>query len=466
MRRTAVLAGLLLMLLLAQSSSSAAPPACGHGQRPPCQPGPASAMGRLVTSGFELKSQSNQLTCPDGGASVVPATFETTIVRSGSVSAKHSGNTASMTNWQFAAPALGSDLFGRIYIYVPTGGLPSTQVMVMLSGGGGVQLNSDATLTLQAFVGGSYAQQGSASAPITLDAWNRVEFRVRIGTGSVDEVEGRLEGASFASASGLNISDTVPPSFQAGASTQAGDNGLPAGAGFVLYADDVAVNDSGGASQNSWPGSGKVVLLKPISDNAGGAGWTLGTGTALGGNGFAAVDNIPPVGVADLAAGSDPKQIRNASSNANSNYDANMTSYSTAGLVAGDTVNVVVPFVSTAAPVTTSAKLGTVGVVSNPAITNVNLGAGGTSGAFWSGTTAGTYPTGWKWSSGTTTYAPSVTVGTSPVMRITQVTSSTRIAMVSFMGMYVDYTSAVSTSDSSAWMNDRHTARRRTLQRI
>jgi hypothetical protein len=143
-----------------------------------------------------------------------------------------------------------------------------------------------------------------------------------------------------------------------------------------------------------------------------------------------------------LTATADSTQIRNATSNANVNYDATMTTYTAAGVGSSDTVNVVLPMVATGAPVSTSAKAGTVGVASNPTIANVNLGTGGTAGAFWSGVAIGTYPTGNKWSFGTTTYAPTVTVGTAPVMRVTQVTSSTRIAIVSEMGIYVDYTPA------------------------
>jgi hypothetical protein len=41
------------------------------------------------------------------------------------------------------------------------------------------------------------------------------------------------------------------------------------------------------------------------------------------------------------------------------------------------------------------------------------------------------------------TEAPTVTLGTAPVMRITNSTASTRIADVCFMGIYVDYTAAV-----------------------
>jgi hypothetical protein len=181
----------------------------------------------------------------------------------------------------------------------------------------------------------------------------------------------------------------------------------------------------------------------PTADSAGGTGWVLGTGTALGGNGWIAEDNKPPVGVADLTAGSDTKQIRNATASANSNYDATMTTYTAAGINASDTVDAVLPVVATAAPTATQAKQGTVGVSSNPAITNIALGAGGTSGAFWAGSAGGTYPTGWKISKGTLTLAPSVTIGTAPVMRITQVTSSTRIAVVCAMGIVVVWTPVV-----------------------
>jgi hypothetical protein len=204
-----------------------------------------------------------------------------------------------------------------------------------------------------------------------------------------------------------------------------------------IYFDDIIVDGAGFLARSN------VALLVPTADSAVGTGWTLGTGTAISGNsGSTAVKNKPPLGVADLAAGSDTKQIRNATSNANVNYDATMTTYTAAGVGPLDTVLAVQCIISTAAPVTTSSKQGTVGIVSNPTVANVALGSGGTAGAFWSGTAAGTYATGWKASFGTLTTSPSVTLGTAPVMRITQVTASTRIAMVCFMGIYVAYTPA------------------------
>jgi hypothetical protein len=390
-------------------------------------------MARLVTSGFELQTMglADATSAPDGGSS--SAALETTIVRSGT--AALNCVSAAMVDFGFTAVALGNDCFARSYVYVPTGSLPTTKAGILEVLAGvfhfTVALESNGTLTLWSNL---TTQQGSASPAVTLDAWNMVDLRVRIGTGALDQVEGRLGGVSFASASGLNITDSQIATCRVGIGA-----GFNSGDGRVIH-DDVAVNDSSGASQTSWPGDGKIVLLKPISDNARGTGWVNDANAASGF--FDATDNTPPVGIAQTTASTGLHQIQNATSNANSNVDLNLTTYTTAGIAAADTVNVLVPVVATGAPVVTSAKAGTYGIASNPAITNIALGAGGTSGAFWSGVTGGTYPTGWKWSFGTTTYAPSVTVGTSPVARITQVTSSTRIAMVCAMGMYVDYTPA------------------------
>ena len=202
-----------------------------------------------------------------------------------------------------------------------------------------------------------------------------------------------------------------------------------------IYIDDVIADDAGFIPPS------RVGLLVPTADSAVGTGWTLGTGTATGGNAWKAVSNRPPLGVADTAAGSDTKQIRNATANANSNYDAKMTTYAATSLTSNDAILAVLPVVVTAAPSATQPKAGSVGVVSNPAIANVNLGNGGTN-QFYNGiAVAGTYSTGWAISNGTWTQSPaSVTVTTAPVMRITQVTSSNRVAMVCFMGIGVAWT--------------------------
>lgn len=380
----------------------------------------------------------------------------TTFVRSGSRSFNPQGTGYSAHPF---TGALGTTYYIRGYFLTNGSGLQYNTVLfksstILL---GTIRLETNNTLSL--VFGNSVATPsggtvvGTYGTALSLNTWYRLELAISIGTGSIDYLEGKIDGVTFASGTNLAISDTVPNGggFQ-------GDTFADS-----AWFDDVAINDSTGTSQNTWPGDGKVVLLLPISDNAKGTGWTNdAAGTT---NFFDAVNNTPPAGVADTTAGTGLHQLRNATSNANVNYDANLTSYTTAGIGATDVVTVVTPVVVTGAPVVTSAKLGTVGSASNPTIANISLSAGGTSGAFWSGTAAGTHPTGWKVSWGTPTYNPTVVKGTSPVLRITQVTASTRIAMVDAMGMYVEYTAGAPPAPKSLIYADRRVARNALLRR-
>lgn len=388
-------------------------------------------MSRLFTSGFEA-----QHGIADGFTAAYGATLsvDTSVFRSGAASLKEvtSGGGSAVT--ATFTSTLGRTYYLRTYIYVQTRPPTTTQGFMQFrntSFSTMVEARMTTTGAVQLWNRPGASQIGSLSAVLNLNTWYRIELACNINTGSVDTAELRIDGSTVASASSLALGDIALGDVNVGFVNDPGN-------GTTINFDDMAVNDDQGSSQNTFPGDGNVVLLVPTADSAVGTGWTNdAAGTT---NLFAAVDNTPPAGIADTTGSTGLHQIRNATSNANSNYDATMTTYTAAGIGAGSTINVIDPLIATAAPVSTSAKLGTVGVVSNPAITNVNLGAGGTSGAFWSGVAAGTFSTGWKLSHGTITHAPTVTLGTAPVMRVTQVTASTRIAMVCFMAMYVDYT--------------------------
>jgi hypothetical protein len=390
-------------------------------------------MARLWHAGAEIDggvSVAAQNTGPDGlhSGGTGTASRDTTVFRSGAASWKF----VSGTTFCSLVPSAPSFVDGVTYffrLYVNTTTIPTTSCPILTVSAGAFDcrfLVTTGTVQLfQASVG-----QGSPSvAAITDGLWHRIELKmVATATTTWTAAELLLDGGSVGTWSG-SVARTNSWNF--------GFNST-GGTGCTINIDDVALNDSTGTVNNNYPGDGAVVLLKPTADSAVGTGWVTGAGgsTSL----FAAVDNTPPVGVADT--GTATSQIRNATSNATS-YDATMTTYTAAGAGAGATVNAVLPVIATAAPVTTSAKQGTVGVVSNPAITNVALGATGTAGAFWSGLAGGTYGAGWKWSNGTMAEAPSVTLGTAPVMRVTNSTASTRIADVCAMFMYVDYTPAV-----------------------
>lgn len=406
-------------------------------------------MARLSTTGFEINDFPTSGTTAEGWVKTANGSISSAVVRSGALSFQTgNGQIATVSLSPALTLTAGRRYFLRAYCQWTTGTLPGLQQTIMGENAGtDYNVKISATGKLGLFHGST--QIGSDSATLVVNRWYRIELSWIIATGTGDAAELELDGVSVASETGANRTDTLASIIQIGAFSAVTSSGF--------FVDDIALNDDQGASQNSWPGEGKVVLLLPTADSAVGTGWTLGTGTAISSNGFGSVDNTPPVGVTNVEAGSDPKQIRNASSNANSAYDATMTTYTAAGIGAGSTINVVDPIVMTAAPVSTGAKQGTVGLVSNPAITPIALAAGGTSGAFWSGVAENTYPTGWKLSHSTVTYDPAVTLGTAPVMRINQVTSSTRIATVCFMGIYVDYTPAVVTSMA---MNERQRPRR------
>src|SRR5262249_20714242 len=136
----------------------------------------------------------------------------------------------------------------------------------------------------------------------------------------------------------------------------------------------------------TWPGDGKIVLLKPISDNARGANWVGGAGGTT--NLWDAIDNTPPVGGAS-AAGTNTSQTHNGTKATTGNYDVNLTSYTTSGIGACDSITLVVGLWNAGGAATGSV----VSIQSNPALGSTST---------LSTSTPGTYPTGWNWISDST----------------------------------------------------------------
>lgn len=376
-------------------------------------------MAVTFCSGFEAQVPNNV----DGiGSLVGTCTYDTTTVRSVGGTSLRVNPASAATGYLLLTP--GPTVLNRwVHFGLRIATLPSVERLIFgrlfaaminlrLTSAGNLAVYQNTTLV------------GTSSTALSTGTWYWVGVRVVDGTSAV-----------FLQIDGVNEVTGTATSIAEGSSVL-GCSGSEASA-IDIYFDDFIWDDAG------FLASSYVVRLKPTADSARSAGWVGGAGGTT--NLWDAVDNAPPVGVVD--PGTNTSQIRNATAEANGSYDATLTTYTAAGIGASDTILAVQPYVLTAAPVTTSSKQGTVGVVSNPTIANVALGPGGTAGAFWGGATAGTYTVtaaaGWKGSPGTFTASPSVTLGTAPVMRITQVTSSTRIAMVCAMGMYVAYTPGV-----------------------
>lgn len=370
-------------------------------------------MAVTFATGFEAQSDAADL-----GVSGTAA-YSTTQHRTGAASFRCNPASGGFAYFSPGAISTGWLHFGLYIASLPTvdrtilGGALAGWCNVKLTSGGSLAYYVNTTLI------------GTASSALSTGGWYWIGVKTDpAGTVALIQINGVTALTANATAAG-GFGNSIGPGT---------DTDLSA---IDIYFDDIIIDGAGFLAPSN------VGLAVPISDNAVGTGWTLGTGTAISANsGSTAVKNKPPVGVADLTAGSNVKQIRNATSNASVNYDANLQTYTTVGVGASDTVIAVQPVIATAAPASTSAKAGTVGLSANPVITNIALGAGGTAGAFWSGVAGGAYPTGWKVSFGTLTTSPTVTKGSSPVMRVTQVTASTEIADVCFMGLVVAWTPA------------------------
>lgn len=342
------------------------------------------------------------------------------------------GNAAAYLN-AWSSPLNTSSRTHYFRVYFCFDQLPSSTVKIMVIGSTTVSARLTSGGKLQFFNDNTNTQIGSdSSATISADGvtYYRVEIsEVVNATPNATDVELRLDGVTVATASGLTLNASIQLS--------AGWTAAP-GASKVLYLDDIKVNDSTGSFNNTWAGSGKVILMLPVSDNARGA-WTDGAGGTT--NLFDAVNNIPPVGVAESSA-TNGSQIKNRTTTNPTNCDLNLDTYLNAGLASVDTVNFVELWANHGEDPATGTKAGTVTIVSNPA------GSAGTSFNFGDDVgLQGTYIGNWKWTTSTVPTTsrvdgPTVTLSNAPVVRITCTSGATgsRSASCDFLGMTVDYT--------------------------
>jgi hypothetical protein len=392
-------------------------------------------MSRLLTCGFEMgyvgqgggaAQPEDPLLATGGNASGTVAAVTTDRPRSGQYSLK---NQQSGTSGSFALQApLTTGVLTRTYwsrVAVNYGAFGTSGISDLVStynsgltGGMRVKIRNTGVLTVT-----NYAGTTLLTGPtLALNTWYVLEWSQNLSTGAgqfwVDGVSYGTYTTDIAS-TGTPVHILWCPSGPSG--------------GHLMWFDDWAINDDQGTSQNGQIGNqGKIVLLKPISDNAR-VGFTGGAGGTA--NLFQAVDNIPPTGLV-LASATATSQIKDATSNTTDSYTANLAAYSTAvasgggGIGATDPITLVQGVVNHGNSSTTSRTNGLT-VVSNPAIAEATGGTGTTA--------AGTWPTGWPTLKSAVSYAPSVTKGTSPTIKFRKGTASTDSSMSDLMGLCVEY---------------------------
>lgn len=206
--------------------------------------------------------------------------------------------------------------------------------------------------------------------------------------------------------------------------------------GRIIAMDDIALNDDTGSDNNSWPGiDGKVVLLKPTSNESVGTNWKGGAGGEVAPNHWDRVDNTPALGQA--SAGSDGVQIRDAVASSTQNADFRLPTYESV-IGTDKVVTVVQSLFVTGRTGTASSQTG---LQSNPSESSFTSNA--------SSAGPGAFPSAaWAIARGPYLNKPTVDQTVGPVLRVSKASGSSGTAYCCQAVLQVEYEPEPVVSDS------------------
>lgn len=254
-------------------------------------------MARIVSLGSELNSAT---TAVEWHTAFSGTAVDGNGVRSGlsslHITSLSSGTSKGLTH-QFLSAEASSKTFIRFYLRLSI--LPSAENRICLFN----DSNSTSSPSVYVTVDSSgviklYDEDGQITGTTTLSTgvWYRVEVLIDTTTaGGSHEVRGRVDGVEFAGSSSRNIASTNLPFWV----LMGGNLNSEANTSGDWFFDDVVINDNSGSFQNSYPGSGKIIHLKPnaAGDNS---DWT---------NTYANVDEVTPDDASTLVSSNTLDQI-------------------------------------------------------------------------------------------------------------------------------------------------------------
>lgn len=305
-------------------------------------------MARLITCGFENLAPTKEL---PGGASTVAATgaaavaVETSVLRAYGAGAVRctggaTGKASAYISLINAASATYN--YSRTYfriVTMPTGTIRIAQALRSTADRAYVELSSSGVLTLRSDTGTSLGTSGTLSTGV----WYGLGIKI-LNAGS-PEIEARLwtDGVSTPSAfgSGSMTASTDPNEFEAGV--------LTADATAVLVLEDIALNDGSGSVQNSYPGEGFIVHLRPNAAGDNNA-WEKSGGGAGDASNYQSCDEVSPDDATTYLRRTSVQPID----------DYNLTSTASAGIPSGVSITLV-------------SATGEVGAISNTAVAGRQL---------------------------------------------------------------------------------------------
>lgn len=235
-------------------------------------------MARLLSVGHELNSGTANV---EGLQYAGTFSFSTTTVRSGTYSLR-TNPTASqgLGRWQYAASNLADGLYFRFYLYIASAPAADTSIVLVRDSTPNTKvsliLKTDRTIKIRNVE--DSADIGSPSSALNTSQWYRIDLKVDSTTVASTSVDARIDGASFASGT-INLANGMNQIYLGVLDSTTAD----------LFFDDIAINDDSGSFQNSWPGEGEIIHLRPNADGDE-QDWDSGTSA----DAYTLVDEVTP----------------------------------------------------------------------------------------------------------------------------------------------------------------------------
>lgn len=246
-------------------------------------------MARLWSSGFELNTTGTDV---EWSAQTGSPVIQTTTVRSGTYAGQITGMSSATrmaVRYDVATAGL-TQLFFRTYFRVAT--LPSAENRII---GLSVTSNTAHTVYITLDNGGLLAlfdedgQIGSDSGALSLNTWYMIDILWdKSGASGSHIIRARIDGVEFAGAANRTIGAASVSSLVLG-----GNLNAEAQTTGNWYFDDVAINNASGSFQNSYPGEGEIIHLRPNAAGDNNA-WLKNGGAAGDANNFNQLDEVTP----------------------------------------------------------------------------------------------------------------------------------------------------------------------------
>lgn len=225
--------------------------------------------GRLFSSGFELNSATAGVEWPtiNGSPTISSSTFRSGAY-AGRISSLSSG-TRQAFGFTFKSANADGPFWLRSYLQITTMPSAENRIIDFRDSGGTarVYLTIDNSGVLKLYDEDS---QLTGTSTLSTGTWYRIEVKLDAsGTGATDTVEAKVDGAAaFAGAGDRNLTNGVT---QFGIGGNLNSEAQTTGDWFY---EDVALNENLGSTQNAYPGSGKIIHLKPNATGDNSETWT------------------------------------------------------------------------------------------------------------------------------------------------------------------------------------------------